>query len=381
MVANLPYRHQSEDDSRPYNPERDTRKNIEINVGKPCNNKCVFCLDGFPKGEENTWMPWEEMSHELERWHKDGVRSIGFLGGEPTAYPHIVEAVQKASDLGYTRIVAATNANRLRRKKFTDRLLEAGLTRVTISMHGHTAELEDNLTRVPGNFDKKVKAISYLLEKKKEGYLKDGVSVNVVLNGWNAPHQLKLQKFFFDEIGLDDLRFNFIRPEGFAEGSTDLTPNYEDVVPKLMKCVVLNEFHYRKTFTFGGVPMCMLPKEFVGREAMLRKYMGEYRDLSTYCSIKTDGFGFGVEAVEGGRGRFNWQERKRFDLKAHPPQCKRCSVFQICEGIWKGYLDIYGPRQFTPLAHLPESADRDSAMPTSSGYSSSKQTELQNSAA
>jgi len=105
--------------------------------------------------------------------------------------------------------------------------------------------------------------------------------------------------------------------------------------------------------------MCMLPKEFVGREAMLRKYMGEYRDLSTYCSIKSDGIGFGVETVEQGRGRFNWQERKRFDLKAHPPQCKRCSVFKICEGIWKGYLDIYGPRQFTPLQHLPEAADRD----------------------
>ena len=28
MVANLPYKPQSEDDSRPFNPERDTRKNV-----------------------------------------------------------------------------------------------------------------------------------------------------------------------------------------------------------------------------------------------------------------------------------------------------------------------------------------------------------------
>ena len=354
MPMNLEYTPQSADDSRPFKPIRDTRKTVEINIGKVCNNKCVFCLDGFPKGDENTFMPWEDMQRELKRWYNDGVLSLGFLGGEPTTYPHIIESVQLAKDLGYSRIVIATNANRLRHKKFTDKILEAGLSRVTISMHGHTAELEDKLTRVPGNFEKKCKAIRYLLDKRKEGYLKDGVSVNVVLNGWNAPHQLKMQKFFFDELGLDDLRYNFIRPEGFAEGSTDLTPNYDDVVPQMMKCVVLNEFHYKKTFTFGGVPMCKLPKEFVTRESMLRKYMGEYRDLSTYCSIKTDGIGFGVEAVDEGRGRFNWQERKRFDLKAHPPSCEQCAVASICEGVWKGYLDIYGPMGFDPLQRLPE---------------------------
>ena len=109
-------------------------------------------------------MPFEQMRAELKRWHNDGHRSVGFLGGEPTTYPKIVDSVAYAKELGFTRIAIATNATKLRLHHFTDRILDAGLTRITISMHGHTAELEDKLTRVPGNFEKKVAAIQYLQE-------------------------------------------------------------------------------------------------------------------------------------------------------------------------------------------------------------------------
>ena len=170
---------------QPENPLRDKRRNVEINVGKACNNRCVFCLDGMPKKEDRSYMPFEQMKQELESWHAQGHRSVGFLGGEPTTYPKIVQSVAYARELGFTRVAIATNATKLRLRHFTDRILDAGLTRVTISMHGHTAELEDRLTRVPGNFEKKCTAIRYLREKKLEGFLPDGLSVNIVLNGWN----------------------------------------------------------------------------------------------------------------------------------------------------------------------------------------------------
>ena len=209
--------------NQPFNPERDPRKNVEINIGKACNNRCVFCIDGLPKREDRSYMPFDQMKSELKRWHDEGHRSVGFLGGEPTTYPKIVDSVAYAKELGFTRIAIATNATKLRLHHFTDRILDAGLTRITISMHGHTAELEDKLTRVPGNFEKKVAAIEYLQEKRREGYLPDGLSVNIVLNGWNAPHLPKMMQFFYRSMGLDDLRVNFIRPEGYAEGDADLT--------------------------------------------------------------------------------------------------------------------------------------------------------------
>ncbi|MCB9778827.1 MAG: radical SAM protein [Alphaproteobacteria bacterium] len=358
------------DGNQPHNPDRDRRKNVEINIGKACNNRCVFCIDGLPKREDRSYMPWPAMQRELERYHADGYRSVGFLGGEPTTYPKICDSVAYARELGFTRIAIATNATKLRLPHFTDRILDAGLTRVTISMHGHTAELEDKLTRVPGNFEKKVAAIRYLKHKQQtEGHLPDGLSVNIVLNGWNYRHLPKMMQFFYDRMGLDDLRINFIRPEGYAEGDADLTPRYPDVVPYLVKAIVLNEHHFQKTFTFGGFPMCVLPRQLRGSETLLRKYMGEYRDLSTACSIRSGGGDVippGKVPPGQGRGkqypstvvefsaaeqraRFNWQDRKRHDLKDQPDACLRCKLEPVCEGVWKGYLDIWGDGEFQPV--------------------------------
>ena len=43
--------------NQPFNPLRDQRRNVEINVGKACNNRCVFCLDGMPKKEVTPILP------------------------------------------------------------------------------------------------------------------------------------------------------------------------------------------------------------------------------------------------------------------------------------------------------------------------------------
>ncbi|MCB9665663.1 MAG: radical SAM protein [Alphaproteobacteria bacterium] len=335
-----------------FNAIRDTRRNVEINIGKACNNRCVFCIDGLPKREDRSYMAWEEMERELRHWHEAGTRSVGFLGGEPTTYPHIVQAIGLARDLGYTRIALATNATKLRLQHFTDKCLEAGLTRVTISMHGHTGPLEDKITRVPGVFEKKCDAIRYLNQKKKEGFLADGLSVNIVLNGWNYRHLLHMMKFFYLDLELDDLRINFVRPEGYAEGDPDITPRYQAVVPLLRKALYAMETakEFRgKTFTFGGFPLCVLPPVLRDNDALLKKYMGEYRDLSTDCSVRQDGDGFGIEEIKDGRSRFNWQDRKRFDLKHAPDACHTCTKVALCEGVWKGYVDIHGQGEFQAI--------------------------------
>jgi MoaA/NifB/PqqE/SkfB family radical SAM enzyme len=340
-------------DNQLFNEIRDVRRNVEINVGKACNNRCVFCIDGMPKREDRSYMPWEEMQRELKFWYDSGSRSVGFLGGEPTTYPQIVQATAYAKELGFTRIAIATNAVKLRLAHFTDKLLDAGLTRATISMHGHTPELEDRITRVPGVHEKKEQAIRYLLEKKKQGYLPDGVSVNIVVNGWNYRHLLHMMKWFYDDVGLDDIRINFVRPEGYAEGDPDITPTYKQVVPYLGKAIVALETHRpwkHKTFTFGGFPLCTLPPTLRNNETWLKKYMGEYRDLSTDCSVRQEGDGFGIEQIEDGRSRFNWQDRKRFDLKHAPKACQTCAKVSLCEGVWKGYVDIHGENEFTSLA-------------------------------
>ncbi len=355
--------------NQPHSDYRDPRRNVEINVGKACNNRCVFCIDGLPKREDRSYMPFPRMKAEIQRYYDEGYRSLGFLGGEPTTYPWLVQSTRFATDLGYTRVTIATNATKLRLEHFTDKLLDAGLTRVTISTHGHTAALEDRLTRVPGNFEKKLTAMRLLVARKAAGHLRDGLSVNIVLNGWNHRFLPQMMRYFYEDIGIDDIRVNFIRPEGYAEGDADLCPEYKVVVPSLIKGIILAERRFRKVFTFGGFPLCVLPPALRNDHELLSRTMGEYRDLSTACSIRSEGGdlippgqtpdpGSWVKGPKStvvsfdesaGRARFNWQDRKRHDLKAQPRACAECDVAGLCEGVWKGYLEIWGDAAFRPL--------------------------------
>ena len=353
------------DPSATDDPQRDTRRNVEINLGKSCNSRCVFCLDGQATRAEAAFTPWEELRAELERWRAEGYLSVGFLGGEPTVYPHLTRAVAAAAALGYTRITLATNAMRLAQDSFVTELVDAGLTRVTISMHAHTAALEDGLTTVAGSFAKKCQAIEHLQQHRARGALRDGVSVNAVLSRVNYPHLPRMLRFFFEQLGLDDLRVNFIRPEGNAAHDAELTPPYTAVVPVLVKAILLNEYHFKKVFTFGGIPLCMLPAELLTSRHLLRKVAGDlYRDLATACSIRSEGYDDGVSQVEGGRARFNWQDRKRHDLKHTLETCRECVMNETCEGVWRTYLEIYGGEELSALRHVAGELRREHPLPT-----------------
>jgi MoaA/NifB/PqqE/SkfB family radical SAM enzyme len=298
-------------------------------------------------------MAFVDLVAEIRSWADKGHRSVGFLGGEPTIHPRLVDAVAFARGQGFTRIAIATNGRRLADSGFTDALLDAGLTRVTVSMHAHTAALEDRLTGVKGAFAQKVDALRHLLGRQSEGRLPDGVAINMVLNAWNCEHLLRIQRFFCRELGISDLRINFIRAEGNAEGSRELTPRFGTAVRQLMKAVVLNEAHYEATLTFGGFPLCVLPRSFRRDPDLVRRYVGELRDMDTDCSIRSEGTQSpGHLSMADGRARFNWQQRKRFDLKSPVKACQECHLTALCEGVWNAYLDLYGDPEFKAVGAI-----------------------------
>ena len=50
-----------------------------------------------------------------------------------------------------------------------------------------------------------------------------------------------------------------------------------------------------------------------------------------------------AKTIEDGRARFNWQDRKKHDLKAQPEhRCQGCRYAGVCEGVWKNYLPVHG---------------------------------------
>lgn len=320
-------------------------RRIEIHLGTLCNNRCVFCMSTERRDRREPWAALERVKEELRHFHEKGCRAVGFLGGEPTVYPHILECVAYARELGYGRIALCTNAVRLADETFCGKLVGAGVTRVSVSVHSHREEIEDGLmTRVPGNFKKKVAAIRNLARQRRRGFLKDNLSLNPVLC---RPNLRELQAYieFFCELGAEDIRFNFIWPHGDVRNDRAWIPSLAETMPEIVRVMLLNETRRRRRLTFGAVPKCAL--RLAGVSGRLGDYLaGKYLDEACFdppndVSMATRG--------ERPEDRFVWQEVKRDVFKTRPDRCAGCRFAAGCDGVWKSYAEIYGVSELEPV--------------------------------
>lgn len=318
------------------------RSQIEINVGRLCNNACVFCANGALPAGERTQVGREVIEGELRRRAAEGYTSLGFLGGEPTIYPGIEEVIATARGLGFTRIALCTNGRRLADAARLLGLAKAGVTRVMISIHSHETAVEDALSRRRGAFAQKLAAIDHCVDAAARGFLPDGFSLNTCIHGRNVGALDELARFFHAR-GVRDIRFNLMRPAHEAIGDAALIPRLRDVADAALRLVIANERALRMTVTFGDIPLCAWPASFLDRAALAGRYLGELRDLETDVTFFHD------KSRGWTPDRFAWKGRRAGVLKARPKACQACGARGICEGPFAAYLDLYGDGEFRPL--------------------------------
>jgi len=297
-------------------------------------------------------MRLEEVEREIEARFEQGVESIGFIGGEPTLYPHLARCIGHARQTGFKRISICTNGSRLADQAVLDNLIAAGLSRVAFSIHSHRASLGDAITRRKGSFDEKIQAIGNLVTAMDAGSLADGFSFNSVLHR-KILFDLVDFTAFFSDLGVRDIRFNFIRPEHQAEGSRDWVPSFAETTPKIVELLIANESRLGMHLTFADFPLCRLPWEVLSNPQLMQRYVGELRDLVTEVTLYSP-------QKSGGTKRFNWKDQRTTYLKCMLPVCKSCVLEEHCEGIWKGYLDIYGIEEFTDGPSIAEACSVES---------------------
>lgn len=330
---------------KPLDARRQAPRRIEIHLGSRCNNRCTFCMSSDRRDRREPWATLERIKAELERFRGRGCTMVGFLGGEPTVHPHILESVAYAKSLGYERIALCTNGTRLSDAGWCRRLVDAGVTRVTVSVHSHLAEVEDALiTRVPGNLARKVAAIRNLVALRGEGRLPDNISLNPVLCRRNMG-LLKEFVLFFAALGVDDVRFNFIWPHGDVPADRTWIPSYREAMPHAVRLMLLAEKGRIKSHvTFGAVPKCML---------RLAKVSGKLLDLlgSKYLdeAVFDPSNDVSMANMKGRpQDRFVWQEVKRDVFKTMSPRCRECRFYAGCDGVWKSYAELYGLGELSP---------------------------------
>lgn len=308
---------------------------FEVHVGFACCYHCVFCPSAAP-GHHRRWARLEEVTGEIERAAGQGATYLNFSGGEPSLHPEFEQMIRRARDLGFRHIGMITNGRGLVEEEKLERLCGLGLNRVSLSFHSPNAKLEDLITGLPGSFTFKNRALTNLVRMHQVGYLQDGLSVKSVLHSQILDKLDDLVEFFVQR-GVRDIGFNFIRPDHRARNK-HWVPKLSDITPCLRDLVVHNESMLGANLSFLDIPLCKFPWEVLSLPLLRQRYIGVNYDRQITIFLSES---------DGGHKRFDWKRERKNVMKTHPQTCEQCLLNHCCEGIWRGYLDIYGSREFS----------------------------------
>jgi MoaA/NifB/PqqE/SkfB family radical SAM enzyme len=216
------------------------------------------------------------------------------------------------------------------------------VTRFGISIHSDQAKIENSLTRVKNAFERKVKGLKNLVKIREAGRVPDNVSVNPLLHTKILKRMPQMLRFFLG-LGIDDVRFNSLRPVTGGKEDRALCPSFRQAMPRVVEIIRQNEQELGLHLTFGDIPCCAWPWQFLANRYLVERYVGEHHDLETSVAIFRD-----AKSDQKLPERFVWADVKREELKAKLPVCDSCAWGRRCEGYWKTYLQLHGTGEIAP---------------------------------
>lgn len=290
-----------------------------------CNNQCVFCIDAAKRGmaPRNT----REIKMEMMASRQRGTTYIEFIGGEVTIRQDCLTLISTARKLGFTTIAMATNGRMLSYLEFARKLIDSGLTNIILSIHGHTRELHDQLTRSGGSFDQLMAGLSNL---RRLGF--DKIGSNTTIVNQNYRQLPEIGRFLLDNK-INNSEFIFVDPNygGAKADFLGLVPKISQAAPYIRDCLDLGRVAGSGHWHARYVPLCYFPDHLdqISELDEVKKFNTEH--------IAPDFINLNVEASRAQAGR----------TKAEV--CGKCRLNDRCEGIWKEYAARYGLDELEPL--------------------------------
>jgi MoaA/NifB/PqqE/SkfB family radical SAM enzyme len=312
-------------------------RQVEVQLGHLCNNRCVFCVSGqLSEQKRAPQLPAEPIQRQLREARENGATKITFLGGEPTMQASFLDLLRFAVSLDFQEIVIFTNGTMTPRASFRRRVFEVlqGLgpqsrERVIwrFSLQGGTREAHDETTVNPGAWDRIIASLDVL---KEQGARLTGNLCVVSQNYASIPDLGAVAQHY----GFENLHLDMVRPRDSGDRTdewllsimaryTDMAPSFEalerEVVERLGPDFDLN---------FGNVPYCTMP-------AVAHRIHHDGQDTVT---VAADGQG---NTQQG----FDKYADKRSD-KRKPASCEGCVFDDTCSGVFDKYRQFHGDLEF-----------------------------------
>ncbi len=200
-----------------------------VRVTRLCNQRCTFCLDSM--NQDGTYVDVDSLKAYILLGRKLGRERLILSGGEASVHPAYIELIRYGKQVGYEWVQTITNGMMFSYKRFAQAAADAGLDEATVSMHGHTSQLQDKLTGTPGAFVTGVKGMQNLQATGKVV-----VNIDVVINKQNYRFLPDIIEYYYN-MGIREFDLLHIIPfgRGFDEHRHSLFFDLNDAVPYFRK--------------------------------------------------------------------------------------------------------------------------------------------------
>jgi MoaA/NifB/PqqE/SkfB family radical SAM enzyme len=296
-------------------------KRVDLKVGYSCNLHCKHCAQG-DKREKSGDQSGERIKKELQESINRGIKEVVFTGGEPTIRKDIMDLVRFAKEIGFKQIQLQTNGRMFASKKFTDAIVEAGMTEFAPALNGHIPALHDYLASTPGAWKQTVQGIMNVRE-----YEDIPIGTNSVVSKPNYRFLDKIASLLV-KLGVNQYQLAFVHPSGSA------WTNFDSIVPLISLATPM---------IHKGLDVGRKVGLRVMAEAMPYCLMRGYEDCIGERYIPSS-LVYEVNFV-----RENFEVWRTTEGKWKGDKCKACSAYNVCEGPWREYVEVRGESEFTPF--------------------------------
>ena len=297
--------------SEPSSAETSHQTKGLLRLTMACNERCTFCNVPVEDYQRPT-PPESVVEAQLQEFIDSQARTLTISGGEPTLLrTRLLSLISRARAAEIDFVELQSNAV-LIDADYAEALKNAGLTSAFISLLSHEAEAHEELTLLPGSFERCIAGIDHLLS----------AGIRVTLNPVVAHRTQAGIADFIDFVAarlprVRSISLSAVQPHGRAgrDDGPSLLPDYavlKTIIPEARRRARAHGIELLNPYC--GVPLCIGWSDDTERS---------------------------VEAFEASQG--GWRptpgiENQGDKIQGEP--CTHCALRTRCGGAWRAYWDV-----------------------------------------
>lgn len=304
-------------------------RQLEIQLGHLCNNRCVFCVSG-QRTEDGDALPADVAPAlaAIRDGRAKGITKLTLLGGEPTIQPGFFDVVREAVALGYAEIVVFTNGVKTSRASFVDELLATGGNfTFRLSFQGATRAAHERTTRKLGSFQRLVDTLGHLRDRRQR------ITVNMCVVRTNFESIAEFPALLLP-FGVTQLHLDLMRPLDAGVRTEDelraTIPRNDELAPHL--AAMIAGFPEGFDVNVGNLPYCAAPA--------LAAWI--HHDGEPTLTVAADGAG----ELSAPWDKYLVKRRDKVKLDT----CRACVFDDECSGVFETYQRFYGLAELQPVS-------------------------------